>query len=94
MRNWVSSCRLSYVQTAAPIYTNCQSNGGSWETRMTSVIENFSTFLESQRVLGHDKAVVKHQMSIVEKFIKEGISKLPQHSKFRKLYPCDLGPDN
>lgn len=51
-------------------------------------------FLEYQRILDHDKVMVKCPMSVVEKLLKEGISNLPQHPKFRKLYPCDMGPDN
>lgn len=72
----------------------CEPNASSWEIKITSASEHISMFLEYQRVLDHDKVMVKCPMSVVEKFLKEEISNLPQHPSVRQLYPCGIGPDN
>lgn len=66
----------------------------SWEIKIISASEHVSMFPEYQRVLDHDKVMVKCPMSVVEKFLKEEISNLSQHPNVRKLYPCGIGPDN
>lgn len=72
----------------------CEPNASSWEIKITSASEHVSVFLEYQRVLDHDKVMVKCPVSVVEKFLKEEISNLPQHPSVRQLYPCGIGPDN
>lgn len=72
----------------------CEPNASSWEIKIISASEHISMFLEYQRVLDHDKVMVKCPMSVVEKFLKEEISNLPQRPNVRQLYPCGIGPDN
>lgn len=72
----------------------CEPNASSWEIKIASASEHISMLLEYQRVLDHDKVMVKCPMNVVEKFLKEEISNLPQHPSVRQLYPCGIGPDN